>query len=158
MSEITTQILTPIGPVWMTIADDRLRALEFGESAIAVAARHPIRDRVAAYFAGELDALEAISVEPEGSDFQRSVWTALRRVPRGATTSYGELARAIGLPRHVRAVAGANAKNPIAIVVPCHRVIAKDGTLHGYRYGLDRKRWLIAHERSTSFALGYCDA
>jgi methylated-DNA-[protein]-cysteine S-methyltransferase len=152
--EIHAQILTPIGPLWMVIAEDRLRALGFGEREGFADVRHPIRDRVVAWFDGELDAIESIVVEPEGSAFQRDVWAALRRVPRGATTTYGDLATSLGLPRHVRAVAGANAKNPIAIVIPCHRVIAKDKTLHGYRYGLERKRWLLAHEQ-PAFALGY---
>jgi methylated-DNA-[protein]-cysteine S-methyltransferase len=84
----------------------------------------------------------------EGTDFQRAVWKALCTVPCGQTLSYGALARRIGRPKAVRAVGLANGANPIGIVVPCHRVIGADGTLTGYGGGLDRKRWLLAHERA----------
>jgi methylated-DNA-[protein]-cysteine S-methyltransferase len=99
-----------------------------------------------AYLAGELDAIDTIEVELWGSPFQRQVWTALRTIPAGTTISYRELAVRIGRPRAVRAVGAANGANPIAIVVPCHRVIGAGGALTGYGGGLDRKRWLLAHE------------
>jgi O-6-methylguanine DNA methyltransferase len=76
------------------------------------------------------------------------VWSELRRIPRGQTISYGELAHAIGNPKAVRAVGLANGKNPVSIVVPCHRVIGADGSLTGYGGGIERKRWLLAHERA----------
>jgi methylated-DNA-[protein]-cysteine S-methyltransferase len=98
------------------------------------------------YFAGELAALDALEVDTEGTPFQERVWAALRRIPAGTTISYGELARAIGSPSAVRAVAGANARNPVSVVVPCHRVIASDGALSGYGGGVLRKRWLLVHE------------
>jgi methylated-DNA-[protein]-cysteine S-methyltransferase len=98
------------------------------------------------YFAGDLAALEDVSVETAGTPFQESVWSSLRRIPVGRTVSYAELAKAIGRPTAVRAVAGANARNPVSIVVPCHRVIASDGTLGGYGGGLNRKLWLLGHE------------
>ena len=100
-----------------------------------------------AFFAGELEAIDTLLVHTGGTEFQRRVWAALRRIPAGTTTSYGQLAGAIGRPDAVRAVGLANGANPIAIVVPCHRVIGADGGLTGYGGGLERKRWLLAHER-----------
>lgn len=98
------------------------------------------------YLAGELSALDAVEVDTAGTPFQESVWRALRRIPPGRTMSYTELARAVGSPSAVRAVAGANARNPVSIVVPCHRVIAADGSLAGYGGGVPRKEWLLVHE------------
>lgn len=98
------------------------------------------------YFAGEVATLDRIQVDPLGSAFQRRVWTQLRAIPHGTTVSYTELARRIGKPAAVRAVGAANGANPVAVVVPCHRVIGADGSLVGYGGGLDRKRWLLAHE------------
>jgi len=106
-----------------------------------------------AYFAGELAAIDAIPAETGGTEFQRTVWRALRTIPCGTTWSYGQLARKIGKPAAVRAVGLANGANPIAIVVPCHRVIGADGSLTGYGGGLDRKRWLLAHERGATLPL-----
>ena len=100
-----------------------------------------------AYFAGELREFE-MTVEPEGTAFRRRVWTALGRIPYGETWNYGELARNAGLAvGAARAVGAANGANPVAIVLPCHRVIGADGRLVGYGGGLDRKAWLLAHER-----------
>ena len=98
------------------------------------------------YFDGDCGSLDAVAVELNGTEFQRRVWQALRRIPPGSTISYAELARRIGEPGAVRAVGAANGANPIAVVVPCHRVIGSDGTLTGYGGGLDRKRWLLTHE------------
>ena len=83
---------------------------------------------------------------PRGTAFQLAVWAALRAIPAGSTLSYGALAARLGRPAAVRAVGAANGANPIALFVPCHRVIAADGTLWGYGGGLERKRWLLAHE------------
>ena len=103
--------------------------------------------RFEAYWAGDVRALDAIVVDPGGTPFQSRVWTALRTVPVGTTVSYGELGRTIGAPPGAsRAIGAANGANPIAVVIPCHRVIASDGTLCGYAGGLERKRWLLAHE------------
>ena len=99
-----------------------------------------------AYFAGEIGALDTLSVATGGTDFQRCVWAALRTIPTGETVSYGELARRIGNPKAVRAVGMANGANPIGIVVPCHRVIGSDGGLGGYGGGVERKAWLLKHE------------
>lgn len=99
-----------------------------------------------AYFAGELEAIRDLRVACSGTDFQNRVWTALRQIPTGKTLSYGALAAAIGRPAAVRAVGLANGSNPIAIVVPCHRVVGANTSLTGYAGGLERKRWLLEHE------------
>ncbi len=99
-----------------------------------------------AYFAGEKDPWEGLTLMPSGTDFQCEVWRALRRIPYGTTVSYRELARAAGRPRAARAIGQANHHNPLAIIVPCHRVIAADGSLAGYAGGVERKRWLLRHE------------
>jgi methylated-DNA-[protein]-cysteine S-methyltransferase len=98
-----------------------------------------------AYFAGELTQFE-LNLRPHGTPFQARVWSALQQIPYGQTTTYGQLATKLGDPRAVRAVGLANARNPIAIVIPCHRVIGADGGLTGYGGGLERKQWLLAHE------------
>ncbi|HEY6003598.1 MAG TPA: methylated-DNA--[protein]-cysteine S-methyltransferase [Anaeromyxobacter sp.] len=153
---------SPIGPV--SLASDgralcaldfeglddlarRLRA-RFGEGAALrrVADPQGFTSRARAYFAGELDALADVPVDGGGTGFQRRVWAALREIPAGETRTYSALAARLGVPRAARAVGLANARNPIAIAVPCHRVIGADGTLTGYAGGLERKRWLLAHE------------
>lgn len=99
-----------------------------------------------AYFAGRLKVFD-LRLNAAGTAFQRGVWAALQAIPYGATASYGEIAAAIANPRACRAVGLANGRNPIAIVVPCHRIIGSNGALTGYGGGLDRKRWLLAHEQ-----------
>ena len=98
------------------------------------------------YFAGDLTAIDALAVNPSGTPFQLRVWSALRDVHAGSTTSYSAIAKRLGMPQAVRAVGAANGANPIPIVIPCHRVIGADGRLVGYGGGLERKRWLLAHE------------
>jgi methylated-DNA-[protein]-cysteine S-methyltransferase len=105
-----------------------------------------IKARVKAYFAGDLTSIDSIPVQTEGTPFQKQVWAELRNVPVSTTISYGELAKRIGRPSASRAVGLANGSNPIAIVVPCHRVIGANGSLTGYGGGMERKRWLLAHE------------
>ncbi|CAN5275561.1 hypothetical protein BH09MYX1_BH09MYX1_02630 [soil metagenome] len=100
------------------------------------------------YFAGDLSVIGGLAVAFEGTPFQVKVWRALLEIPCGETRSYGDIARRIRNPNAVRAVGLANGQNPIAIVVPCHRVIGANGTLTGYGGGIERKRWLLAHERS----------
>jgi methylated-DNA-[protein]-cysteine S-methyltransferase len=99
-----------------------------------------------AYFAGDLTAIDTLAVKTGGTSFQQSVWKALRAITPGTTLSYGELARRLGRPTSARAVGLANGANPVAIVVPCHRLIGADASLTGYGGGIDRKRWLLAHE------------
>jgi methylated-DNA-[protein]-cysteine S-methyltransferase len=110
------------------------------------AAPAAIRKALEAYFAGEMAALGRVPWATQGSEFQRTVWAALTRIPAGTTLSYGQLAAKIGRPNAMRAVGLANGSNPVAIVVPCHRVIGADGTLTGYGGGLPRKKWLLEHE------------
>ena len=98
------------------------------------------------YFDGDVHAIDDVAVELNGTAFQKDVWNALRRIPAGTTISYATLAKRIGQRSAVRAVGAANGANPVAIVVPCHRVIGSDGSLTGYGGGLDRKRWLLALE------------
>ena len=101
---------------------------------------------MAAYFAGHVRAIDQMNVRFAGTSFQNTVWQALRTIPAGETLSYGALAARIESPKAVRAVGLANGANPIAIIVPCHRVIGADGSLTGYGGGLPRKQWLLAHE------------
>jgi methylated-DNA-[protein]-cysteine S-methyltransferase len=105
-----------------------------------------LTEPIAAYFAGDLHAIDDLPVRTGGTPFQRAVWAALRAIPCGTTVSYAEIARRIGRPSALRAVGLANNANPVGIVVPCHRVVGSDGSLTGYGGGLERKRWLLAHE------------
>lgn len=107
------------------------------------------KQQLAAYFAGERAVFD-LPLAPAGTAFQLRVWQALRDIPAGETRSYGEIAAGIGRPSASRAVGAANGANPIGIIVPCHRVVGADGTLTGYAGGLDRKRWLLAHEARLS--------
>jgi methylated-DNA-[protein]-cysteine S-methyltransferase len=113
------------------------------------AAPQAVREAVSSYFGGNLAALGTIRWETAGTPFQREVWKALTAIPAGATLSYGALAARLGMPKAVRAVGLANGANPISVVVPCHRVIGADGSLTGYGGGLERKRWLLEHERTA---------
>ncbi len=157
------RIATPVGEVLLvTDAEGAVRALDFvdyEERMMRLLRRHspgaalksgrapePVRTAVEAYFGGEVCALDGVRTATGGTDFQRTVWAALRAIPAGETRSYGQLAAAIGRPRAVRAAGLANGQNPIAVIVPCHRVIGANGTLTGYAGGLERKRWLLAHE------------
>ncbi len=154
----------------LIVTDDagRLRALEFADHQSrmlrmlrdhygdyelrAGAAPRSILVALDDYFAGHLSVLDNISVATAGTEFQRSVWQALRTIPPGTTLSYGQLAAQVNRPAASRAVGAANGANPVAIVVPCHRVIGANGTLTGYGGGLPRKRWLLDHERQCTAA------
>ncbi len=157
---------TPVG-IMLVATDDagRLRLLDWEDSAERMwrgldrlygpgkltlnesrGAARPVRDRLAAFFAGDIAAIDGIEVESAGTPFQRKVWSALRKIPAGKTWSYSQLAARIGRPEAVRAVGFANGTNPISVVVPCHRVIGADGSLTGYGGGLHRKEWLLRHE------------
>ena len=130
----------------------------FGEvGMVSQPGKSGITSRLAAYFDGDLTACGGVETDGGGTDFQRDVWAALRRIEPGRTAAYGEIAAEIGRPRAVRAVARANALNPIAILVPCHRVIGKNGKLTGYAGGLHRKKWLLAHESRHSGGLPGAD-
>ena len=157
------RLQTPIGTALLvTDADGALRALDwedfesrmrellrlqYGAPVLQTAtAPDPIRAALEGYFAGDLDGLKTIKWRVAGTPFQRKVWTALRTIPAGTTTSYGALAAQLDMPKAVRAVGLANGSNPISIVVPCHRVIGANGSLTCDGGGLERKRWLLQHE------------
>ena len=106
----------------------------------------PVREAFEAYFAGQAKALEGVTWTARGTPFQLKVWEALCTIPAGETLSYAGLAQRIGRPTAVRAVGLANGSNPVAVIVPCHRVIGSDGSLTGYGGGLPRKRWLLEME------------
>ena len=107
------------------------------------------REALARYFDGETSAIDALDVDPGGTEFQAAVWRALREIPAGETRTYGELAGAVGHSGSARAAGGAVGSNPIAIVIPCHRVVGADGRLTGFGGGVRRKRWLLTHEGAS---------
>ena len=162
MELLIDKVTTPLGTL-LVVSDGRcLRALDFedyeqrmqnllerqyGEVRLQ-AARDPggASSAVESYFAGKLTALDDFPVASQGTAFQQLVWRTLRDIPCGATSTYGELARRIGNPAASRAVVLANGSNPIAIAVPCHRVVGANGDLTGYAGGMERKRWLLMHE------------
>ncbi len=163
---MTLDLLTcdsPIGRLVLAARHDQLVALHLPGSddplPIGDARTTPILARtahqLAEYFAGTRTAFD-LALAPEGTAFQRRVWDALLAIPYGTTCSYGTIAQAIGRPAASRAVGAANGRNPIAIIVPCHRVIGANGTLTGYGGGLAAKQFLLAHERApgAQLALG----
>jgi methylated-DNA-[protein]-cysteine S-methyltransferase len=113
----------------------------------------PAIDQLAAYFAGEQRRFDLV-LRPAGTPFQRRVWAAVAAVPYGTTASYSDLAARLGRPGSARAVGAANGSNPLAIVIPCHRIVGSDGGLTGYGGGLDAKRFLLALERGTDRPAG----
>jgi len=149
---------TPLGLLRLCFMDRGLSALEFaGDGSVSLRSDdsppnhlmpliEAVRRELSAYFTGVPTDFTALTLDPRGTPFQLQVWQELRRIPRGQTISYGELARRVGNPKASRAVGQANAVNPIPLIIPCHRVIAADGSLGGYSSGLDRKRWLLRHE------------
>ena len=161
-SILSDRIDTPIGPMILLASDGVLLLLEFEDATDRVereirkrfggaeitAQINPfgLSERIRRYFAGDLSAIEGLDTDGGGTGFQRRVWAELKRIPCGTTISYGELATRLGDKNAMRAVGLANGRNPIAIVVPCHRVIGADGSLTGYGGGVDRKKWLLAHE------------
>jgi methylated-DNA-[protein]-cysteine S-methyltransferase len=155
MTLATTTIETPLGRYALAASERGLVSAQpalgspAASDAASAAARRVLADACAAfarYFAGEADALAALTVDPHGTDFQRRVWAALREIAPGATASYGAIAQRVGSPGAARAVGDANRRNPVAIAIPCHRVIGGNGRLVGYAGGLARKRWLLDHE------------
>jgi methylated-DNA-[protein]-cysteine S-methyltransferase len=106
-----------------------------------------------AYFAGDFEPIAKIKVRTAGTPFQQQVWSALCEIPAGTTLSYGQLAAKLGNPSASRAVGRANGLNPVAIVVPCHRVIGANGSLTGFGGGIERKKWLLDHEAAHLFQL-----
>lgn len=153
---------TAIGPLVVACRQDTVHALAFADGWEQLAARlqrrnpeiefkgskqrSAARELLESYFAGDLAALNRVTADGLGTPFQQSVWQHLREIPVGSTITYAELASRLKKPGAARAVGTANGANPISIVVPCHRVVAAAGGLGGYAYGLERKRWLLAHE------------
>ena len=145
---------TPIGPLTVAGREGALVRIDFPirpPDPRALGWRHspaelaePLR-QLDAYFAGELQDF-TLTLQPQGTPFQRAVWRTLQAIPFGEAVSYAQIAARIGKPAAVRAVGAANGRNPIPIVVPCHRVIGKDGSLTGFGGGLPAKQWLLAHE------------
>jgi methylated-DNA-[protein]-cysteine S-methyltransferase len=111
-----------------------------------------VRQQLEEYFEGSREVFD-VALDLEGSPFQVEVWTALTAIPYGQTTSYAAIAQAVGRPTAVRAVGAANGRNPISVIVPCHRVIGADGRLTGYGWGVDCKAWLLDHERAATSSL-----
>ena len=163
------RIPTPVGEVLVvTDAGAHVLALDFHDyepRMRRLLARHhgevrltpgqapaPVHEAIAAYFGGRLDALTGLQLRTGGTPFQKAVWRALTEIPPGRTETYGQLAARIGRPTAVRAVGLANGANPIGVIVPCHRVVGAKGALTGYAGGIERKRWLLAHEQAASVA------
>lgn len=156
------RVSTPIGDLLLAVCGSRLAALGFADRSgpfmeglrrrFGEAELQPADDpfgyssKLRAYFAGDLGALDYIPADPGGTPFQAAVWRAVRSIGPGRTCSYGELARLAERPKAARAVGAAMGRNPIALVIPCHRVIGEGEALAGYGGGLDRKRWLLEHE------------
>jgi methylated-DNA-[protein]-cysteine S-methyltransferase len=159
------RVLTPTGMMLLvTDEQERLRALDWEDHEVrmhrllrlhygveltrleANARVSNARRAVEAYYGGAFSAIDTLHVKTGGTAFQREVWTALRAIPVGETTTYGRLAALLGRPKAMRAVGMANGANPVGVVVPCHRVIGANATLTGYGGGIARKRWLLEHE------------
>lgn len=162
MTLATTTHDSPIGRLRLVAAADALVAVLWPvekdgrvrfDSEPTPADEHPILDATAVqldeYFAGTRRHFD-LPLEPSGTEFQRQVWWALNEIPYGETSTYGKQAVAIGRPRAVRAVGTANGRNPLSIVLPCHRIVGADGSLAGFAGGLDTKRWLLDHEAANA--------
>jgi methylated-DNA-[protein]-cysteine S-methyltransferase len=159
------ELPSPAGTLVAVARDQALCALTFADhwkkalaglerrfGTVEFTARFPdgLATALRAYLGGDLTAMDALPVDVDGTPFQMRVWKALRTIPAGETLSYRELASRAGSPEAVRAVGNANGKNPVGLVIPCHRVIHADGTIGGYGGGVPRKAWLLEHERAHS--------
>jgi methylated-DNA-[protein]-cysteine S-methyltransferase len=172
------RIESPVGTILMVAHSTAMVALDFSDCTdrmlsylrlryrdvdlVPCADPNGYSTRIRAYLDGDLHALDKMPVDAMGTEFQQRVWAALRTIPAGETRSYGDVAAAIGQPTACRAVGMANSRNPVAIVVPCHRVIGSNSKLTGYAGGIHRKRWLLSHEgltqnRINSVLLPYLD-
>jgi len=154
---VTHTFASPLGALRVTASTQGISSLDFveGDPAHDVSPSHPhiarLVEELASYFAGTLRRF-TVPLAPRGTAFELMVWDSLQAIPWGETRSYLDVAEHVGGKNHTRAVGGANGRNPIAIVVPCHRVIAKDGSLGGYSGGLDKKRALLTLEGHTGAA------
>ncbi len=148
--KVTTLLNTPIGTAEITGNDEGISSIKIldlaqPETIDIPEFLIPAVEQLNAYFNGELETFK-LKLDPMGTPFQKKVWEALSQIPYAKTRSYLELSQILGDVKAIRAVAAANGKNPLWIVVPCHRVIGSDGSLTGYAGGLWRKKWLLAHE------------
>lgn len=146
---------SPIGAIEIVGIRDRVKWLKFVDTQPAKGSSPtPVLkacvEQIDEYFKGTRKKF-SIDLLLKGTDFQQSVWRQLQKIPHGRTASYGDIARAIGNPKACRAVGLANGKNPVSIIVPCHRIIGSNGTLTGYGGGLWRKEWLLKHENTAGF-------
>lgn len=141
---------SPIGLVEISAVTQGIRAIKFVEKPSFEAQQTPLlnlaTEQLAGYFDGQRQVFD-LPLAAQGTAFQQQVWNALLSIPFGQTASYLDIARKIGNPAAVRAVGAANGKNPLSVVVPCHRIIGSNGTLTGYAGGLERKAWLLQHEQ-----------
>jgi methylated-DNA-[protein]-cysteine S-methyltransferase len=147
MNTMHTTISSPIGPLRVTVADDgALTRIDFGAGDVCDDPRFAaVTAQLDEYFSGERTTFE-LTTRPEGTAFEKLVWAELLSIPYGETASYADIAARIGHPGKARAVGRANARNPLAVICPCHRVIGSDGSLTGYAGGLESKRALLALE------------
>ena len=157
---VIERLPTPVGTLTVVTSPHALLEIRFGDAPELAGPtdppspfHHDVVARLAAYFAGDRLAIDAIAVAPAGTQFQRDVWLMLRQIRPGTTWSYRQLAERVERPSAIRAVGAANGANPIPIVLPCHRVIGSDGRLVGYGGGMAMKKWLLAHEGAVSSAL-----
>lgn len=143
---------SPIGQVEIQASDEGVTRVDFVDIATHTTSTNQhtaqCKQQLSTYFAGDREVFD-LTLKPKGTDFQRSVWQQLLQIPYGQSLSYQDIANALDNPKAVRAVGAANGKNPIGIIVPCHRVIGSNRTLTGYAGGLERKAWLLEHEGST---------
>jgi methylated-DNA-[protein]-cysteine S-methyltransferase len=152
VEEVTRIVASPLGAIELAASVAGLTRISFVDGGIS--AKQPIQNvhldaaeqQLSDYFAGSRRTFE-LALAPHGTPFQVAAWEVLGTIPFGSTMTYGEQAAALGKPRSVRAVGGANGRNPLAIVVPCHRVIGANGQLTGYASGIERKRWLLEFEQ-----------
>ncbi len=146
-------IKSPLGTLEIEGGDNGITAITFLDKEILSTTVIPeslqeVVKQLNEYFAKKRTVFE-LKLSPQGTDFQTKVWSALQNIPFGKTVSYLDMAKTLGDPKVIRAAASANGKNPISIVIPCHRVIGSDGSLTGYASGLHRKKWLLEHESPT---------
>lgn len=147
-------VQSPVGDLTLTEENGALTGLYFGRRSLKgeeglTALLERASRQLEEYFAGKRKQFD-LPLSLWGTEFQRQVWAALRDIPYGETRSYGQIAQAVGRPKAVRAVGMANHRNPISIIVPCHRVVGADGSLTGYGGGLENKKFLLALERGGS--------
>ena len=156
METYWTTLDTPIARILLVGRDDQLTGLYLDRDPNPAwdhdddGRLDKVRAQVEEYFDGTRTTFDDVDLAPQGTPFQRAVWDALLEVGYGETVSYAEIARRIGKPTAFRAVGAANGRNPISLIIPCHRVVGSSGSLIGYGWGVERKSWLLAHEQRAA--------